>query len=197
MADSKTIWVPTTDDDDESFFVAPLGTPLPTDAVEELDEDFEGCGWMGEDGFRNNISRDTEKKRAFSGRHVKTVQNTYDETLQVTFYERTPIVLKTVFGSENVEVSYAGGHRKITVRHDDAQLPIQSYVIRTVEGVKTSMLVVPEGQVTEVDEIQINHTDIWMYTVTIDCFKPQSGSQPDNPAGVNEYIDEPDVEDGS
>lgn len=197
MADSKQIWAPTTDDDDESFFVAPLGTPLPTDAVDELDEDFEGCGWMGEDGFRNNIARDTEKKRAFSGQVVKVVQNSYDETIQVTFYERSPIVLKTVFGHGNVSVSYTGGHRKTVVRHDDAQLPRQSYVIRTVEGVKTSMLVVPEGQITEVDEIQIVHNELWMYTCTIDCYKPESGSQPDNPAGVNEYIDEPDEVDGS
>lgn len=197
MADSKLIWAPTTDDDDESFFAAPLGTPLPTDAVDTLHAAFEGCGWMGEDGFRNNIARDTEKKRAFSGRHVKTIQNTYDETLQVTFYERSPIVLETVFGTDNVSVSYTGGHRKITVRHDDKQLPIQSYVVRVVEGEKTSMLVVPEGQVTELDEVQIVHNNLWMYTVTIDCFKPETGSQPDNPAGVNEYIDEPDVTDGS
>lgn len=197
MADSSVIHAPTTDTDDESFFVAPLGTPLPTDAVDELDPDFEGFGWLGEEGFRNNIARDTEKKRAFSGQVVKTVQNSYDETLQVTFLERTPIVLKTVFGHDNVSVSYAGGHRKTTVRHDDKMLPRQSYVMRVIDGVKTTMYVIPEGQVTEVDEVTIVHNELWAYTVTIDTFKPKSGSQPDNPAAVNEYIDEPDVEDGS
>lgn len=197
MADSSVIHAPTTDQDDESFFVAPLGTPLPTDAVEELDAGFEGFGWMGEDGFRLNIARDTEKKRAFSGQVVKTVQNSYDETLQVTFLERTPIVLETVFGHNNVTVSFTGGHRKTTIRHDDKQLPRQSYVLRVVDGVKTSMLVLPEGQVTEVEEVTIVHNELYAYTCTIDTYKPKSGSQPDNPAAVNEYIDEPDVTDGS
>lgn len=193
MADSKLIWAPTVDDDDESFFVAPLDTTLPTHALDTLDNAFEGCGWMGEDGFKNNIDRQTTQKRAFSGQVVKTVQDSYDETLQVTFYERKPVTLQVVFGTDNLIADYASGHRKLTIRHDDKPLPRQCFVVRVVEGEKTSMLVVPEGQVTEIDEVQIVHNELWMYTATIYCYKPANGTQPLNPAGVNEYTDEPDV----
>src|ERR1700754_4829960 len=151
MADSKLIWAPTVDTDDESFFWAPLGTDLPTHALDILDPVFEGCGWMGEDGFRNNIQRQTTQKRAFSGQVVKTVQDSYDETLQVTFYERKPVTLQVIFGEDNLIADYSSGHRKLTIRHDDKPLPRQSYVVRVVEGVKTSLLVIPEGQVTEID----------------------------------------------
>ena len=197
MADSKQIWSRTPDSDDESFFVAPLGTPLPTDAVDVLDVDFQGCGITGEEGLRNNITRNVTKHRNWGGRVVHTTQDEYDETITITFTENSPIVLETVFGTDNVEVSFADGHRKMTVRHDDAELPYQSFCARAVEGVKTIMYVIPEGRVTEIDELQLVHSSMFVYTVTIDAYKPATGSQPDNPAAVNVYYDEPDVEDGS
>jgi len=193
MADSKLIIAPTTDTDDESFFWAPLETTLPTDALDTLDVAFEGCGWMGEDGFKNNIDRATTPKRAFSGQVVKVLQDSYDETFTVTFYERKPVTLQTVFGTDNLTADYSSGHRKLTVRHDDKPLPRQSYVVRTVDGLKTLMWVIPEGQVVSVEETQIVHSELLMYTCEIYCYKPASGTNPGNPAGVNEYTDEPDV----
>jgi hypothetical protein len=197
MADSKNIWSPSPDSDDESFFVAPLGTTLPTDAIDVLDAAFEGVGVCGEEGLRNNITRNTTQHRNWGGRVVHSSQDEYDESVQITFLENNPIVKETVFGAANVDVDFTSGHRKMTVRHDDAELPRQCYVARAVEGVKTLMYVVPEGQVTEVDEIQLTHSQMWQITVTIYCYKPATGSLPDNPAAVNEYTDEPDVEDGS
>lgn len=196
MADSKLVWAPRPDSDEEAFFRAPLGTPLPTDAVDILDPAFEGHGNLGEDGVGNNISRDTTKHRNFGGRVVKTTQDAYEETITVTFQEQNPIVLETVFGTDNVTVDTSEGHRKMRVNHDDAPLPRQSFVFRAVDGAKTTMHVIPEGQVTEVDEIQLVHSGLWEYTVTIDCYKPGDNDGV-NTAGVNVYFDEPDVPAGS
>ncbi len=193
MADTALIWSPSTDEDEECFFRAPLGTSLPTDALDVLDAAFEGHGWMGEEGFRVNITRDTTKHRAFSGRVVHITQDSYESTIQVTFYEQSPNVLATVFGDDNVEVDFTGGHRKMVVRYEEDQLPRSSFVIRAVEGEKTTLWVVPEGQVTEVDEVQVTHSEMWQYTVTVDCYKPPAGTVPDNPASINVYYDEPDV----
>lgn len=199
MSDHKLIWAPTTDSDEESFFRGALGTTLPnaTTFMNPFHSGLEGHGWVGEDGFKNHIKRDVTKHRAFSGRVVKTTQDGYEETLQVTFYERSPNVLATVFGDDNVTVDLLSGHRKTTVRHEEDPLPKSSFVVRVVDGEKTSVLVVPEGQVTEIDEVQIVHKDLWQYTVTIDTFKPATGTNPNNPASVNEYIDEPDVTSGT
>ena len=70
-------------------------------------------------------------------------------------------------------------------------------IVRVVDGEKTRMLVIPEGQVTEVGDITWVSSDLVQYTLTIDCFTPEDGAYPDNPQAVNEYIDEPDVEDES
>lgn len=193
MSDTNLIWSPSTDEDEECFFRGALGTALPTDALDTLDSNLEGHGWMGEEGFRVNISRDITKHRAFSGRVVHVTQDSYESTVQVTFYEQSPNVLATVFGDANVTTDFGEGHRKMTVRYEDDQLPRSSFVIRAIEGQKTTLWVIPEGQPTEVDEIQVSHSDLWAYTITIDCFKPTVGSVPDNPAAINVYYDEPDV----
>lgn len=197
MADSKNVWAAGRSSDDEAFFGGPLGTPLPTDAVDVLDEDLEPHGWMGDDGFVNNVKRDVTKHYDFGGSMIKSTQDKYEETVAVTCCESNPVVLKTVFGDNNVTVDFTGGHRKVTIRHDEAPLPRKSYVVRVVDGVKTRMLVIPEGQVTEIGEITWLSSELVQYTLTIDCYQPPAGSNPDNPKGVNEYIDEPDVEEGS
>lgn len=193
MADSKNVWAAGRSSDDEAFFGGPIGTALPTDAVDVLDPALEPHGWMGDDGFVNNIQRDVTKHRDFAGTVIKVTQDTYEETVAVTCCESNPVVLKTVFGEDNVSVSFSGGHRKVSIRHDEAPLPRKSWVVRVVDGVKTRMLVIPEGQVTEIGEVTWLSSELVQYTLTIDCFKPAEGTQPDNPAAVNEYIDEPDV----
>lgn len=196
MADSKNIWSPSPPSDDESFFRGPLGTPLPQDAVDVLDAAFEGHGITGEDGFTNAISRDVTKHRNWGGRVVHVTQDSYEETVQITFYEQNPVVLETVFGDANVDVDYSDGHRKMLVRHEEDPLPRYAFVCRSVEGNKTVTYVIPEGQVTEVDETQLQHAGIWQYTVTIDCFKPAEHDGV-NTAAVNVHYDEPDVTGGS
>lgn len=197
MADSKNVWAAGRHSDDEAFFGGPLGTVLPDDAVAVIDPDLEPHGWMGDDGFTNNIQREVTKHYDFGGDPIKTTQDRYEETIAVTCCESNPTVLKTVFGDDNVTVDFSGGHRKISIRHDSAPLPRKSWVVRVVDGVKTRMLVIPEGQVVEIGEIVWLSSELVQYTLTIDCFKPASGTQPDNPQAVNEYIDEPDVEDES
>lgn len=198
MANSQQIWAPTHDSGDECFFRAPLGSPLPTDATATLSVSFVGHGWVDEDGITNAIKRNVTRHKAFGGDVVKTTQDDYEETLKISFLESSdPDVLRTVFGNTHVTTDLTGGHRKTTVRHSDQQLPRSSFVVRVIEGTKTRMLVIPEGQVTEIDDIKFVHKELTMYTVTIDCFKPPSGTQPSNPDAVNEYIDEPDVAAGS
>lgn len=194
MADSTQVWS-SRPSDEECFFRAPLGTPLPTDAVDELDEEFVGHGWVDEDGIEDAIKRNTTKHKAFGGEVVYVTQDDYEETLKLSFLESSnTTVLETVFGADNVTADFGDGHRKTTIRHSSDPLERESFVLRVVDGDRTRMLVIPEGQVTEIDTIKFDHKELVMYTVTIDCFKPKTGSLPENPDAVNEYIDEPDVE---
>ena len=188
MADSSNIWASTRHADAGTFYAAPLDTVLPTTAVGALDAAFEDHGWLGEEGITNAQTRDTTKHKSFGGDTVKVTQDNYEETIQVTLLESNPVTLATVFGDDNVTVTDTGGHRTVRVDHESAMLPRKSFVVRVIDGVKTRLIIIPEGQVTTVDDIVHVHSDLLAYTITIDVFKPAGGG----PA-VYELIDEPDV----
>jgi hypothetical protein len=192
MADSTNIWASTRHADAGTFYSAPLGTTLPTTATATLDAAFDDHGWLGEEGITNSMTRDTTKHKSFGGDTVKVTQDNYEETIQVTLLESNPTVLATVFGEDNVTVDDSGGHRTIQVDHDSAMLPRKTFVVRVIDGVKTRLILVEEGQVTSVDDIVHVHSDLLAYTITVDVFKPASGNK-----AVRELIDEPDVLAGS
>lgn len=193
MADTKNIWSPGPPSDDESFFRAPLGTDLPQTAVDELAAEFEGHGVCGEDGYTNNVKRDVTRHRDFAGKVCHVTQDGYEETIQITFYEQNPVSLGAAYGDDNVTVSYTEGHRQMFVGHGADMLPRQSFVARVLEGERTATYVVPEGQITEIDQQQLRVSQIWMITVTLDCYKP-SPNDGLNVHAVNVHYDEPDVE---
>lgn len=196
MADSKLIWASTRPEDGGVFFRAPLGTALPelTDAPwDDLDPDvFEDHGWMGDDGVTNGITRDTTDHQAFGGDVVKTTQNKYTETIKVTCYETNEVVLKSVFGEDNVTVSETTGHRQITVNHSSLPHGRFVWLARVIEGDKTRLIRVKEGQLITIGDVVHVNKDLVRYTMTIQCYKPD----PDTDA-VSELIDEADVLVGS
>jgi hypothetical protein len=187
MANSKNIWAATLAASGGSFYRAELGTPLPEDALEELDAGFADHGWMGDDGFKFAPKRDVTKHKAFGGETVKVTQDNYECTVKVTIYEQNIDTLKTIFGDDNVEVSFDSGHAQYRIDWDDDMLPRSSFVVRFIDGEKTGLHVIEEGQVIEIDEIEYVHDQIAKFTLTIECFKPASG----NP-GVYTLLDDPD-----
>jgi hypothetical protein len=191
MADSKLIWASTRDADGAVFFRAVLGTPLPDMTAapwDALPVAWQDHGWMGDDGLANGLKRDTTDHQAFGGDIVKTTQNKYTETLKVTCFETNPIVLASVFGAGNVTVSTTTGHRQVTVTHSSLPLQRSAFLARVIEGVKTRLILIEEGQIITVDDVVHVNKDLVKYTMTIQCYKPDA-----NTDAVSELIDEPDV----
>jgi hypothetical protein len=191
VADSKLIWAATRPEDCAVFFRAPLGTTLPTAADapwDDLTTPWEDHGWVGDDGISNQIKRDTTQHQAFGGDIVKTTFNKYTEQLVITFLESNEAVLKTVFGEDNVDVTSSGGHEQITVSHSALPPERFAYVARMIDGQKTRLLRIQEGQVIDIDTIPYVNKDLVKYKVTLECYKPD----PDTDA-VTEIIDNEDV----
>jgi hypothetical protein len=187
MAESKKIWAATLAEDGGSFYRAALGTALPEDALDELDPGFKDHGWMGDDGFKASPKRDTTKHKAFGGSTVKVTQDNYECTVTATIYEQNEDTLKTVFGDANVTKTYEEGHAKYRVDWSDQMLPRSSFIQRYIDGSKTGLNVIEEGQVTSIDDIEYVQNKLVKFTVTIDVYKPESG----NP-GVYTLLDDPD-----
>lgn len=187
MANSKRIWAATLAEDGGSFYRAPLGTTLPEDALDTLDAAYEDHGWMGDDGFKFSPKRDTTRHQAFGGQIVKVTQDKYEATVTATIYEQNIETLKTIFGDDHVTVDYSGGHAAYRVDWSDQMLPRSTFVVRYIDGNKTGLQIIEEGQIVEIEDIEYVQDQLVKFTVTIECFKPDSG----NPS-VYSLIDDPD-----
>lgn len=153
---------------------APLGSTGPTGASDALDPAFVDLGYIGEDGFTETNSRDTDKKKAFGGATVKVLQTDYTSTVQFAFLESINAdVLKAVFGDDNVTVDGVSG--EIEVRKNKKTLPNAMWVIDTIDGDNKRRSFIPKGQITAVDDVTVTHTDTISYTVTIEAFEDENG----------------------
>ncbi|QRY51730.1 phage tail tube protein [Mycolicibacterium septicum] len=163
-----------------SVLVAPLGTDLPESTDDALDPDFVDLGYVGEDGFTETMERTTDEKKAFGGDTVKVLQTEYNHSFQFVLLESVNAsVLKAVYGADNVTVTPANASHgtQVSVKKNAKKLPHQSWVIDTTDseyGAKYRT-VIPDGQITEVGDVTIVHSDTISYEVTVKCFKTAAG----------------------
>lgn len=159
------------------FFRAPVGTDLPTDATSPLDPAFEDHGAVGENGVTVAQTRDNTDIKMYGGETFVTVQTNYDEQITITLLEDdNEAVLRTAFGDANVEVTPAtttAGTKKV-IYHTSAPLPISSFVVDSISGLKSKRYVVENGQVVNVAEIVDVHNNVTSRTITVKTYKPTS-----------------------
>ena len=65
-----------------AIFTAPVGTALPTTALESLDPAFVGLGYVSDDGLTNSTAMETEKIKAWGGDTVLVIQKSKDDTIK-------------------------------------------------------------------------------------------------------------------
>lgn len=139
-----------------AVFIAPLGTPLPTDAISELDPAFECIGYISEDGVTVTEERDSESINAWGGDSVYTTQSSYSESFAFTPIEINPVVAKAQYGDENVTVEDG----KMSIVHNSKEVPAKEIVIETVPNSKTlDRFVVPNAKLTEKGDLSLTDSD--------------------------------------
>lgn len=151
---------------------ADLGTALPTTAVAVPNVAFAALGYIGEDGLSQTTERSVEKIRAWGGDVVRTVQTEHGVTYQLAFLETSALVLAEVYGAENVTTTAAttlSGSLN-TVKVKSGTLPRKSYIFDMKDGNALVRVVVPNGQIVEVGDVQYVHTNAVQYSVTIEAY---------------------------
>lgn len=154
--------------------VAAAATTPPKDATTALDGAFKNLGYLGEDGMANGIETDTEKIKAWGGDTVLTVRTSRTETFTCKLIQSLdPEVLKEVFGETNVKES--GG--KIAITHNGTPLARRVFVFEMLQtGGKVRRVVIPNGEITEVDEVVFKDGEEIGYPVTISAFPDTTGN---------------------
>lgn len=158
-----------------AIWVAPLGTELPTDTTEALNEDFACLGYCSDDGLTNSTNLETESIKAWGGDTVLTIQTSKDDTFGYKLIEVLNVdVLKFVYGPENVSGDLSSG---ITLKANNAEVEERSVVIDMIMRDNTSKrIVIPSCKISEIGDIVYSDSDAVGYDVTVACTPDSEGN---------------------
>jgi hypothetical protein len=158
-----------------AVFWAPLGTPIPTDTAAKLDEAFVSLGYCSDDGVTNKSAPDTDVVKAWGGDPVLATNNGREDTFEFALLEAKNInVLKRVYNGENVEGDLSTGV-KVSVNSNDPEEGI--WVIDEIlRGNTAKRIVIPDGQVTDLDDIESKDGDPITYGVTVSAMPDAAGN---------------------
>lgn len=158
-----------------AMFVGPLASTLPKDAKTKLDKALKNLGYISEDGITNANSPDSDKIKAWGGDTVLVVSTEKPDTFNFKLIESINVdVLKTVYGEENVTGDLKTG---ITVKANAKMAEGKAYVIDMI--LKNNILkriVIPNGVVSEVEDIEYKDDDAVGYGITIEALPDEDGN---------------------
>lgn len=161
---------------------APIGTPLPslsavTPAAVTLDAAFQGNEYVSEDGLTLSPSMSTTDIKDWSGSTVRKVLESFDGTLSWTMISTNASALGIAFGADHITTQNAtASHGKQVQAELGAHLPeAQSWVFLMKDGDARIVIVVPNGQVTEVADVTFASNAAVGWNVTLSCYPDSSG----------------------
>lgn len=162
---------------------APLGTTLPdvsdvTMTGIELDDAFKDSGYVSSDGVTITPEFSTSDITDWSGAMVRRVLETFTGTIAWTMIETNEQSTKMAFGDDNVTATPAtssdGTKLKVGI---GAHLPAaKSWAIKLKDGDARMLVLVPNGQITTVNEITLNATDPIGWGVELACYDDGTGN---------------------
>lgn len=157
-----------------AIYTAPVGTPLPTNAVDSLDPAFMGLGYVSEDGTTNGTAIEAEKIKAWGGDAVLIIQKSKEDTFKYKLIEAlNKYVLVYVYGEDNVSGDINTG---LTIHVNSSDIPERSIVIDMImRGNILKRIVIPNCKISDVAEIVYNDSDPVGYDTTVDCMPDANG----------------------
>lgn len=161
---------------------APIGTTLPSlssisKAGVTLDGAFVGNEYVSEAGLTLSPSISTADIKDWSGSIVRKLLDSFDGTLSWTMISTDKNALEVAFGSSYVTSNTATTAHGAQVQAAlGAHLPDpQSWVFLMKDGDARIVIVVPDGQITEVGDVTFVSSDAVGWNVTLSCYPDSSG----------------------
>lgn len=162
---------------------APVGTAVPklediTKAAVALNEAFEGDEYVSQDGLTLAPSMSTTEIKDWSGATVRKVLESFDGTLSWTMISTNKGALTIAFGKDHVTSEEATAeHGAQVCAALGAYLPEeQAWVFLMKDGDARIVVVVPDGQITEVGEITFASNAAVSWPVTLSCYPDTDGN---------------------
>jgi len=161
---------------------APVGTDLPdlsdiSVASVVLDSAFTGNEYVSEDGLTLTPSKSTADIKDWSGATVRKVLESFDGTLTWIMISTNANAMKITFGEENVTTEAATLTHGNQVRASlGADLPdVKSWVFLMKDGDARIVIVVPKGQITELQDVTFAANSAVGWGVTLATYPDENG----------------------
>lgn len=162
---------------------APVGTTLPVlsdigASGVTLDPAFVGDEYVSEDGLTLSPSMSTTNIKDWSGTVVRKLLEEFDGTLGWTMISTNEDTLKIAFGDDYVTSAAASSAHGAQVRAAlGAHLPdTQSWVFLMKDGDARVVIVVPNGQITEVGDVTFVSNNAIGWQVTLSTYPDSDGN---------------------
>lgn len=165
-----------------AIFSAPAGTALPTDATTALASGptgFKNLGYVGSDGISPSRDVSTDNVTDMNGATLRTVQTDFAKSYSAPMLQvRNADLNRAIFGTANVTVTAAtttaGTKTAVVDRGRVSDLGV--LVIETFDGLGKQRRVLPQAQVTAVEEGALVGTAVQQFTLTWSCYPDSSGA---------------------
>lgn len=158
--------------------VAPEGTTMPTSATAALASAWDDSGYVSEDGLAVMVTRTTTPIRDWSKAAVRNLLTEFGGAIAVSFLQIDQFAAERMFGEDNVTVtdatSSAGEQIKISI---GAELPpIEAWCFSMKDGDARIRVLVPRGQMTEVNQIDFKPDAGNIIGGTLTCYDDGTGN---------------------
>lgn len=150
-----------------AIFVAPVTTPLPTDATTPLAEAYKCLGFTSDDGIVITEDGSIKQLRVWEGRTVVRNQRTeYNEQIKFTPVECNEDVAKFTWGDDKVSVDSSGN---LTIKHHGGDVEPVHTVIEAVPFSGAVARYCSKTQLNERGDVAGNGEDYAGRELTLDC----------------------------
>lgn len=178
--DANKVYLPTPDQSSTTgaISVAPVDTPLPKTAREKLDAStWESGGYVGDAGIAISTNKGTTVIKDWSQGTVRKALSDFDGTISVPFLQVDEFAAKRVVGKNNTVFAKANAEHgnMLTIDLGPDMPDIESWVFSMKDGDSRIRVLVPLGQVTNIDAINFvpNAANSWPGTLA--CYAGPEG----------------------
>lgn len=149
---------------------------IPENASDPLGEGYVCLGYVSEAGLSNSNDMDVSSIKEWGGAIIYRSLNELTDNFKLSLLESNSVeVLKAVYGDECVSEDDESGEISVDVKAGDPQEKVWVFEL-ALRGNKMKRIVIPDGAITERDEITYNASDAIAYGVTISAYPDSDGS---------------------